>query len=158
LHCHCCQRCAGIVALAALASWPLSCWRHQSRCTRVAASIVNWCPLVTMQSQPVGVRDVVAVLFVIARGPLPYLELSTATGPSANAVLASLPVLRWHPCPRRAGVIASIALSSLLVLRWCHCLRLAGSLCPHRAGIAAFIAPTLPPALQTGVCPTTTRP
>ncbi len=156
--CCCCQCCAGVVALAARASWLLSCWRRQSRCTHVAASIANWRPLVTTQLRPVGVRDVVAVLFVIARGPLPYLESSTATGPLADAVLASLLVLCWHPCLHHAGIIASIALSSLLVLRWCHCLHLAESLCPYRAGIATFAASALPPALQTGVCPTTTQP
>jgi hypothetical protein len=112
LRCCCCWRCAGIVALAARTSWPLSCWRHQYRCTRVAASITNWRPLVTMQLQPIGVHDVIAFLFVIACCPLLYMESSTATEPLANAVLASLPVLRWHLCPRRAGIIEALS---------CHC-------------------------------------
>jgi hypothetical protein len=126
LHYYHCRRCAGVDALAAQASSPLSCWRCQSCCTLVAASIPNWRPLVATQSQPIGIRDIVTILIAIDRGPLLYSESSTATGPSTNATLVSLPVLRWHPCLRCAGIIASIALSSLPALRCHRCRRCTG--------------------------------
>jgi hypothetical protein len=60
----------------------------------------------------------------------------------AKAALASLPELHWHPCPHVAGIIASFALSLL---------------CPCLAGIDGLVAPALPPASQTGVCPVPTQ-
>jgi hypothetical protein len=64
--------------------------------------------------------------------------------------LASLPVLRWHPCLHRAGVVTIVVLALLPLLRW--------HLCP-RAGITASIAlASLPLRWRhcpccAGVCP-----
>jgi hypothetical protein len=56
----------------------------------------------------------------------------------ARITLASSQSLHCHCRRRHAGVLARILMASSLSLRWhCHLCR-----------------PTLPPALQTGICPT----
>jgi hypothetical protein len=65
---------------------------------------------------------------------LPYLALfhgDLAFDGLADAALASLLALCWHPWPHCAGIIANIALLSLPALCWDHC--------PHRAGAFALL-------------------
>jgi hypothetical protein len=79
---------------------------------------------------------------------LPYPALfhgDLALDGPADAALAYLLALCWHPCPHWcAGVIANIALSLLPALRWhhCHC----------RAGAFALVALALLPLLPSCHC------
>jgi hypothetical protein len=70
-----------------------------------------------------------------------------SAGSFAGIALASLPMLRWRPCKHCAIIVAGVPPVSLPTSCW--------PLCPCGAGIAAFVAPALQPALQTGILPTT---
>ncbi len=89
-----------------------------------------------MQSQPVGICDIVAVLLIIACGFAAILGIvhgdsafgrchdgvsaSVALVSFARMLLVSLPALRCHCCQHCAGVIALVLWASLPLLHW-HC-------------------------------------
>ncbi len=101
LHCCCCRHCADVVALAAWASLPLSCWCRLSYCTHVATSNANWrLPSHDGRHRPC----------------LPCVTTSIANWrpPSPNAIVPR------HPCLHCAGVSAGIALLFLPASHWRH--------------------------------------
>jgi hypothetical protein len=132
-----------VTALVAWASLPLSRWtRHLHRNPLPSALQTGICPITT-QSSNVSIRGIVTKLIVVVCGfCCCNRRRSPATWPScpANLALAVLPALRWRPCPRHAGVLASIELLLLPALRW-RC-------CPCCAGLFALITLALPSALQ----------
>ncbi len=76
---------------------------------------------------------------------LPYLALfhgDLALDGPANAALAFLLALYWHPCPHCAGVIVNIALLLLPALHWRH----------RRCCVAAFALVTLALLLSSPSC------
>ena len=113
-HCHCCRRCTGIIFHILLASLPLLRWHCSLCCTCITASIANW-HLPNLNAVATHL-----CMWRCCRGHLPHPWphchtwcRSRVTWPfdgPANAALASLLVLCWHPRPHCAGVIVSIVL------------------------------------------------
>jgi hypothetical protein len=128
-HCHCHRRYAAVVPLVARVSPPCYAGVLALVAPRIAASVSNWClpsPAAVMTRRRMWrCRR----LLVIADGfvAIPAsLHGNLAFDGPADAALASLPALRWRPCPHVAGIIASILLLSLPALRRCCFSRRAG--------------------------------